>query len=150
MKKFFLISVIGITALTMLGLSSLSQEPNDLKIFMRAKLTHSQKLIEGLTTENYDELAKHSQELALLSQATNWNVLMTKDYLQHSLEFRRAASALTKAAQEKNLDGATLAYVDMTMKCVRCHQYVRGVRTADIRGAFNSDAISLHQSGEKR
>ena len=105
-------------------------DPTDLSAFMRAKLKYSQLIVEGLTTEDYDSLVRHGQEMALLSQAANWNVLQTDDYLHHSIGFRRAANALTQAAKEKNLEGATLAYVDMTMKCVRCHQYVRGVRTA--------------------
>jgi len=102
-----------------------------LRIFMRAKLEHSQKVLEGLAVDDMDMVAKHSQELALLSHAANWQVMQTEDYLQHSLEFRRAANAVTKAAREKNLDGATLAYVSMTMNCVKCHKYVRGIRMAD-------------------
>ena len=42
--------------------------------------------------------------------------------------FRRALETLTQKAKAKNLDGATLAYVDMTVTCVRCHQYCRDVR----------------------
>jgi cytochrome c556 len=117
---------------------------------MRAKLAHSQKLLEGLTTANFDLLAKHSQELALLSQATNWNVLQTEDYLQHSIEFRRAANAVTEAAKQKNLDGATLAFVDMTMKCVRCHKYVRGVSMAGTDAGDRFDALSLNRAGGER
>jgi cytochrome c556 len=98
--------------------------------FMRAKLLHSQKVLEGLTTENFPLIAKHSQDLSLLSQAAAWQVLQTPEYKQHSTEFRRSADALTKAAEAKNLDGAALAYVDVTLKCISCHKYVRGVRMA--------------------
>jgi cytochrome c556 len=56
--------------------------------------------------------------------------LQTPEYSQRSAEFRRAADALTEAARKRNLDGATLAYVDVTTKCVSCHKYVRGVRIA--------------------
>ena len=28
-------------------------------------------------------------------------------------------------AKAKNLDGATLAYVRLTMNCIECHKYVR-------------------------
>ena len=37
---------------------------------------------------------------------------------------------MTEAARKKNLDGAVLAYVDLTMKCINCHKYVRGVRVS--------------------
>jgi cytochrome c556 len=113
-----------------------SQEPkkeppvNQVSDFMQAKLTHSQKVLEALALENYDQIAKHSQEMSLLSQAASWQVLQTPEYLQHSIEFRRRADALTQAAKEKNLDGAALAYVEITLKCVQCHKYVRNVRMA--------------------
>lgn len=109
------------------------RQPNQVRDFMRAKLVHSQKLLEGLTMEDYDEIAKHAQDLSLLSLAANWQVLQTEEYVQQSREFRRAADALREAAKKRNIDGAALAYVDVTMKCVNCHKYVRGVRMASSR-----------------
>jgi hypothetical protein len=112
--------------------ASLAQSQQDVgpKLFMRSKLEHSQKLLEALALEDFPAMAKHSQDLSLLSLAASWQVLQTPEYAQQSLEFRRAADALTEAADKKNLDGAALAYVEMTMKCVKCHKYVRGVRMA--------------------
>ena len=109
------------------------QEANKVSEFMRAKLLHSQKVLEGLVREDYDAIAKHAQEMSLLSQASNWQVFETPEYVRQSSEFQRAADELTKAGKEKNLDGAALAYVAMTMKCVACHKYVRGVRMANKR-----------------
>jgi len=96
--------------------------------FMQLKLDHSQKILEGLVREDFEAMAKHSQELSLLSIDASWQVLQTAEYAQQSLEFRRAADALTAAAKKKNLEGAALGYVDVTMKCVNCHKYVRSVR----------------------
>lgn len=105
-------------------------EKDVIDVFMRAKLQHSQKVLEGLTTEDFSVVAKHSQAMALLSQDQQWQVLQTPEYLQRSVEFRRAIEALTEAAKKENLDGATLAYVDVTMKCIECHKYLRRVRQA--------------------
>jgi cytochrome c556 len=76
-------------------------------------------------------IAKNSQAMSLLSLETNWQVLQTAEYLDRSKEFRRTADALTQAAKKKNLDGAALAYVQLTMNCINCHKYVRDVRTAN-------------------
>lgn len=107
-----------------------AQEPNKVSEFMRAKLVHSQKVLEGLATENYDQIARNAQDLSLLSQAATWQVLQTPEYRDRSTEFRRSTDALAEAAKKKNLEGAALAYVDVTMKCVNCHKYVRQVRMA--------------------
>ena len=39
-----------------------------------------------------------------------------------------------KAAKEKNLEAATLAYVRVTMSCVNCHKLVRGKLVASADG----------------
>lgn len=147
MKKS-LLAITGILAAALFGIRGLAAEPDTLRVFMRAKLDHSQKILEGLTTDDLAAVAKHSQELSLLSHASNWQVLQTEDYMQHSREFRRAADTLTKAARDKNLDGATLAYVSMTMSCVNCHKYVRGVRMANVRAASPLDLRFASVSGQ--
>lgn len=102
--------------------------PEKVSKLMRAKLIHSQKLLEALALEDFTGMAKHSQDLKLLSQESNWNVLQTEQYLLHSEDFRRRTDAVTQAARKKNLDGASLAYVELTLNCVQCHKHVREAR----------------------
>jgi hypothetical protein len=40
-------------------------------------------------------------------------------------EFQRYADDLIKNARQHNIDGATLAYLKLTMNCVQCHKFVR-------------------------
>ena len=47
--------------------------------------------------------------------------------LFQSREFRRACESLRSAAKDKNLDGAALAWMEVTLKCIQCHKYVRDV-----------------------
>ena len=37
----------------------------------------------------------------------------------------KLAELVIEKAKAKSIDGATLAYVEMTVTCVRCHQYTR-------------------------
>lgn len=110
----------------------MDENEENISKFMRAKLQHSQKLIESLATEDYEAMAKSSQEMSLLTLAESWQVFQTADYLHESTEFRRAADAMTAAAKKKNLDAAALAYVDMTMQCVKCHKLVRHTKMASL------------------
>jgi hypothetical protein len=128
MKRLVTAAAVVFVCLSVLQIRSNAERPNEVSVFMKAKLTHSQKLIEGLAIEDYDLLAKNAQRLSLLSQESTWKVLQTVDYLRYSNEFRRSTDALREAAEDKNLDGATLAYVQMTMNCVKCHKYVRQIR----------------------
>lgn len=100
--------------------------PDDVAPFMRAKLTHAQDVLEGLSLGDFAAIRRGAQELALASQAASWQVLQTVEYARQSAEFRRSCESLKNAAREENLDGATLAWMEVTMKCVQCHKYVRG------------------------
>jgi cytochrome c556 len=102
--------------------------PDQVAVFMRAKLAHSQNVLEGLAVEDYDLIDKGAQELSLASEDASWQVLQTEDYARQSADFRRSCDSLRKAAKSRNLDGAALAWMEVTMKCVQCHKYVRDVR----------------------
>lgn len=106
---------------------AVGDKPNDVAVFMRAKLGHAQHVIEGLALADYDLIARGAHDLSLASQASSWQVLQTADYARHSAEFRRSCDSLRTAAKEKNLDGAALAWMEVTMKCIQCHKYVRDV-----------------------
>jgi cytochrome c556 len=102
-----------------------AQAQNRLSEFMQAKLTHSEKTLEGLAKGDFELIAKHSQAISLLCVDEQWSVLKTPEYQERSNEFRRNVDAITNAARKKNLEGATLAYVNATLNCVSCHKYVR-------------------------
>jgi cytochrome c556 len=103
---------------------------SDLSDFMRAKLKHSQLVLEGLVLGDFDKIAKNAQDMSLLTLAENWQVLQTPQYIEYSRKFRAAADALTDAARKKNLDKASEDYNRVTARCVECHKYVRDVRMA--------------------
>ncbi len=95
---------------------------------MRRKLSHSQKVLEGIAVKDFEEIAASAEELIAISKEAEWQVLKTPAYELYSNEFRRSAETLVKNAKDKNLDAAALAYVDMTLTCVKCHKHVREVR----------------------
>jgi hypothetical protein len=98
--------------------------------FMRAKLVHSQNVVEGLVRADFDKIAKGAQELSLLSLAENWQVLQTPQYIEFSKKFRKSADSLSESARKKNLDQATKDYNIVLQRCVECHKYLRDVRMA--------------------
>jgi hypothetical protein len=98
--------------------------------FMRMKLEYSKKVLEGLTLENYDMITKNAKALKTLSEAAEWEVPTIPDvneYIAFTTEFQKLSDELAKKAAEKNIDGATLTYLKLTMNCVNCHKYVRQI-----------------------
>jgi hypothetical protein len=95
------------------------------------KLTNAQKLLEGLATAKFDKIEKHANELIRISKTAEWLAASKNPrYEQFSNEFQRAAEEVARKAKDKNMDGVTLAYFDLTKSCVRCHQHLRETRDA--------------------
>jgi hypothetical protein len=92
---------------------------------MAAKLKHAQALLEGLAVNDFKKITNSADELLAISQKAEFSARKTKEYELQTLVFRRALDDINRKAKEKNLDGAALGYVDLTLTCVRCHQYTR-------------------------
>jgi hypothetical protein len=143
MKKTFLTAVL--IAASAFGIlfgyrSSAQDEPRPLNPkltremgeLMNRKLEHAQKILDGVARNDFDKIARHANELIALSNQAEWMVLKTPTYEVYSNSFRRSAEDLIRAAKLKNSDTTALAYVDLTMACVKCHRYVREQRDARV------------------
>ena len=108
------------------------QRPPTTREFMRDKLELSQRILEGVALEDYDLIVTKATRLSAMSKEARWQAFQNPDYERYSVEFRRSVDALAKAARDKNLDGATLGYVRVTMSCVECHKFVRGQLVASL------------------
>ena len=126
-KGLALLTVASLVVVGTLAVSRADQKEKE-QAFMRAKLIHSQQILENLALEDFTAMAKNAEQLRLLSLDSNWQVLQTEEYALYSLEFRQAAAGLIAASQKKNLDGAVLAYFQMTQSCVHCHRHLRDQR----------------------
>ena len=124
--KFLLLSLLLVAVAGVSLALAQPKRPPASKEFMREKLELSQRVLEGLATEDFDLIIAKGSKLVALSKEADWRVYENPDYDQQSVNFRRQVNSMVKAAKEKNLDAATLAYVRLTMSCIDCHKFVRG------------------------
>ena len=103
------------------------QEPGQVKTstFMRLKLEPAKGALEGIALADFEMIAKHAGTIRNLMLDESWMVVQSEDYRRQSNEFRTIIEQLQQAAKDKNVDRATLAYVQMTIRCVQCHQSLR-------------------------
>lgn len=109
--------------------STLENEDEKRAEFMRLKLDYSKNVLEGLSTDRLALVARNAKDLKLMSAAALWDVpkIPMLEYSEYTADFQRIADELAREADAGNLDGATLAYVQLTLSCVNCHKYVRTV-----------------------
>ena len=132
MSRFLGLALVSLLALTTTHGSAQQKDkpdapaqPNEAMV-MQVKLKRSQVLLEALTKEDYKTLEDSAESLVRISDSTAFlRAYKTAEYEFQAQVFRRSAVALAAKAKDKNIDGATLAYTEMTLSCVKCHAYYR-------------------------
>jgi hypothetical protein len=127
------IIVVAFLCLALPALTGSGEPPKSdkdkMSALMRKKLEHSQKVLEGIATQDYKMISSSAEELVEISKEAEWkSAVKTPRYEVHSNDFRRQAEEMIKAAREKNVDAAAVGYVEMTLTCVKCHKHVREER----------------------
>lgn len=76
-------------------------------------------------------VASGTQTLLKMPSEAKWRVTNDMMYRRYSTEFVQAVEELQKEAEENDIDGASMAWVNVTMKCLKCHKWVRNTVLAD-------------------
>jgi cytochrome c556 len=132
MRRYLVAAVLCLIVAGGFCVNARSQPKTDLRAFMRAKLSLSQKALEGLVLDDLPAVEDAAEKMKVLSLDESWKVLQTAEYVEFSRKFRADADELAVAARKNKLEGATAAFHKLTSRCVECHKYVRDVRMARV------------------
>jgi len=129
--RYLCLGFLGLTAGTAWLTLTRAEQPiqaRSRREFMRQKLEFSKDVLEGLSLEQFASIERSAKALKKLSEAAEWEVPTipnATDYVALTTEFQRSCDDLLKQAKARNIDGATLSYLKLTMTCVQCHKFVR-------------------------
>jgi hypothetical protein len=119
---------LAILLVVIAGGSSSSAQTSRVNKVMRAKLDHTQRILEAVVTSNWQQLDRESRELARATQDPAWSVLKMPEYVRHSGAFLRATDDLIEAAKLRDLEAASLGFISLSTSCVSCHRYIARAR----------------------
>ncbi len=102
-----------------------AQQSGEASVGMKMKLDLSKQLLAALATADYEVLAKRAAEMDAINQVEDFVRGQSPEYRTQLLVFQFASKELKRNAEERNLDGATLSYTQMTLSCVNCHRELR-------------------------
>lgn len=125
---FLTVAVVALSTLLVCSLHAEPKKPNDQEkssIWMKMKLTASQNILAGLTESDFDKVRANAEAMSFLGYLEKWVRGTSPDYKRQISYFDFANGELIRQAREKNLDGATLAYNQLSISCVQCHKIVR-------------------------
>lgn len=102
-----------------------------LRSFMRQKLEASNRILEGLVTDDLSMVEAGSETLLKMSTEAKWRASNDMLYRRYSTEFVDAVSDMKEKAKSQSIDGTSLAWIKSTMTCLKCHEWVRNTIIAD-------------------
>lgn len=140
MRQLSIASVLALATLV-LGFAVLAQEAapkkpappqapadessEEASVWMRRKLDYSQQILGGIAEADFDRIATNAKAMRALSKVEGFVRGRTPGYRSQLQIFENAADQLIKHAEKDNVDGAALAFTQLTISCVNCHKHLR-------------------------
>jgi hypothetical protein len=123
-----LMAALAVGLFVVAGDAADPKKPTKMELLMKRKLLQAEKVLAGIAVHDFDRIEKHAKELVEICKEAEWKPIKTPLYQVYLDELRQNADDLLAAAKKKNVDAAALAYVNMTLTCVKCHKHVREKR----------------------
>lgn len=102
-----------------------AKKKSDPSFWMKEKLVFSERILEGLSTGDLDLINKNATAMKGLNRIEAFVRREPIAYRTQLQVFQFSVEELIRTSQENNLDGAALAFTQMTISCVNCHKHLR-------------------------
>jgi hypothetical protein len=93
--------------------------------WMKKKLDYSQNILAGIANADFDKIAESAQSMQSLSKVEGFIRGQMPGYRTQLEAFLDANAEIIRQAQKDNVEGAALAFTQLTISCVNCHKRLR-------------------------
>lgn len=94
-------------------------------VWMKRKLEYSRNILAGLANEDFDMVADNARAMQFMSKFEGFLRGKMPGYRTQLQIFQNANEEIIEQAQKDNVEGATLAFSQLTVSCVNCHKQLR-------------------------
>ena len=96
-----------------------------MSFWMSQKLDYAKQILESLTSGDFDSLAQAAEKMQFVGKIEGFVRNRNPDYATQLRMFELANQELVRQAERRNIEGATLAFNQLTSSCVACHVQIR-------------------------
>jgi hypothetical protein len=93
--------------------------------WMKKKLDYSQNILAGIATADFDKVVESAEAMRLLSKVESFIRGRTPGYRTQLHLFEESTDEIIRQAKKDNVEGAALAFTQLTVSCVNCHKQLR-------------------------
>jgi hypothetical protein len=97
----------------------------DPSVWMKKKSQYSHQVFDGLAIGDFDKIRAGAEQLRIFNRVETFARGRTPAYRRQLENFQEANEDLIRQSETRNLEGATLAFTQMTFTCVNCHKHLR-------------------------
>ncbi len=102
-------------------------EKKPVSFWMEKKLEYTQDILRGLATGDLELVEEKSEQMRVVSRIEGWVRNRKPGYRAQFQAFQFANAEIQRNAEADNLDGAAIAFQQLTISCVSCHKILRDV-----------------------
>lgn len=127
-------SVLALVVVLAWSVAASAQQPPAVEKasdWMKQKARMSHNILDGLTDGDFAKIELNAQKMNVinfLEKMVASDKPEYKEYMRQLNSFETATRDLLRQAHNKNIEGATLAYTQLTVSCVQCHRVVRDAK----------------------
>ena len=93
--------------------------------WMDVKLQESQKIFAALSEADFQAIVDSTQKMTALAELEGFVRNRTPGYGTQLRSFQFAVGEIQQQAKQKNIEGVTLGFQQLTLSCVNCHKQLR-------------------------
>jgi len=98
---------------------------DEVSVWMKKKTQYSHQVFDGLATGDFEKIREGAERLRVFNRVETFARGRTSSYRRQLENFDDASEEIVRQATARNLEGATLAFTQMTYACVNCHKQLR-------------------------
>ena len=93
--------------------------------WMKKKLEYSQNILAGVANADFDKIVQNAEAMRSLSKVEGFVRRQTPGYRTQLHIFEESADEIIRQGKKDNVEGAALAFTQLTISCVNCHKHLR-------------------------
>ena len=93
--------------------------------WMKKKLEYSQNILAGIANADFDKIVANAESMRKLSTIEGFIRGKTPGYRTQLHIFEESTDEIIRQAKKDNVDGAALAFTQLSISCVNCHKQLR-------------------------
>ena len=96
-----------------------------MSVWMERKLDYSQSVFRALALGDLETVKLKAAQMNLVGKVEGFARIKNKPYQAQLHAFDRVSREIAQQADKGNIEGATLAFNQLTVSCVQCHKLLR-------------------------